>query len=265
MRSAGHGRALEHIREAERLTRELGGSDQDVKRYFFSIPPDDLREILDEYEIKFGTKARDYAEETLPKWRDGRVRMSGLVAGRLFGLLPPRMPIEEKYKLTENLWRHTGPGSYKVLRIGLDADIEDVIAAIRDHVERVVTEYNIPGSLERRFAWLSAGDVHVKQKLLNHVRQMERALVMEGARGQLPIMLKHLRGDEGQHTHRLAQVLEVGKHRLEVLVDAAATGVNLEEPVAFSINGGGIGSPNFGYGWVWYIAAVVILLVIFGG
>ena len=85
-RSAGHERALEHIREAQQLTRELGGSDQDVKKYFFSIPQNDLREILDEYEVRFGTKARDYAEETLPKWRDGQVQMSGLGGGTT---LPP--------------------------------------------------------------------------------------------------------------------------------------------------------------------------------
>ena len=186
------------------------------------------------------------------------------MAGRLFRLLPPRMPIEAKYKLTENLWRHTGPRSHKVLRIGLDADVEDVATAIRDHVERVVTEYSIPESLERRFEWLSAGDVHVKQKLLNHVRQMERALVIDATRSQIPILLKHLRGNEGQFTRRLAQVLEIGNHKLEVLVDVATTGVNLEEPSAISIKRTGQGSSGSGYGWVWYIAAVVITLVILG-
>lgn len=29
-------RALQHIREGEELSRELGGTDKDVKQYFFS-------------------------------------------------------------------------------------------------------------------------------------------------------------------------------------------------------------------------------------
>ena len=263
-RSAGHERALEHIREAKKLTQELGGSDQDVKKYFFSIPPRQLREIFDEYENKFGTKAREYAEETFPKWRDGRVQMSGMVASRLFRLLPPRMPLAEKYKLTENLWRHTGPKSHKILRIGLDSEVEDVVMAIHDHIERVVIDYKIPETLERRFEWLSAGDIDVRQRLLNHVRQMEKALVIDGARKQVPIMLEHLHGSEGQYTHRLAQVLEIGKHKLEILVDKVTTGVKLEEPSAVSTKASVTGSSGFGYGWVWWliVGAVILFFVV---
>ena len=259
-RSAGHERALEHIREAQRLTQELGGSDQDVKKYFFSIPTRQLQEIFDEYEKRFGTKAREYAEETLPKWRDGRVQMSGMVASRLFRLLPPRMSLAEKYKLTENLWRHTGPKSHKILRIGLDAEVEDVVMAIHDHIERVVIDYKIPETLERRFEWLSAGDIDVKQRLLNHVRQMEKSLIIDGARTQVPIMLEHLRGGEGQYTHRLAQVLEIGKHKLEILVDKVATGVKLEEPSAVSTNASVSGSSGFGYGWIWWLIVGAVIL-----
>ena len=259
-RSAGRERALEHIREAQLLTQELGGSDQDVKKYFFSIPPRQLRGIFDEYQNKFGTKAREYAEETLPKWRDGRVQMSGMVASRLFHLLPPQMPLDEKYKLTENLWRHTGPKSHKTLRIGLDAEVEHVVMAIHDHIEKIVIDYKIPETLERRFEWLSAGDIDVKQKLLNHVRHMEKALVIDGARKQIPIMLEHLRGSEGQYTHRLVQVFEIGKHKLEILVDKATTGVKLEEPSAVSTKASVTSSSGFGYGWVWWLIAGAVIL-----
>ena len=103
-RSVGHERALQHIKEAEQLSQELGGTDKDVKAYFFSLPTHQLRTILDAYEAKYGRKPREYAEVTLPKWRSGRVKMSGMNASRLFNLLPPRMPLPEKYKLTENLW-----------------------------------------------------------------------------------------------------------------------------------------------------------------
>ena len=257
-RSVGMERALQHIEEAKQLTRELGGADKDVKAYFFSLPAHQLKGILDEYESTHGRKAREYAERTLPKWRSGRVTMGGQTASRLFALLPPRMPLPAKYKLTENLWRHVGPSSRKMLRVGLNAGIEDAIDAIRDHIEQVVINYKIPESLERRFNWITAGDVHVKQDLLNHLRQMEKSLVVEGAKTQLPVMLAHLNSADGQHTHRLAQVLKVGKHELEILVDKRSSGVKLEEPsiaarVAFTSSGGS-------YAWLWWIAAALALL-----
>ena len=42
-RSAGLERALQHIEEAKQLTRELGGTDKDVKEYFFSLPTNELK------------------------------------------------------------------------------------------------------------------------------------------------------------------------------------------------------------------------------
>lgn len=260
-RSVGMERALQHIEEARQLSQELGGTDKDVKAYFFSLPANRLRTILSAYETKHGREAMEYAEATLPKWRSGRVQMSGMVASRLFNLLPPRMPLPEKYKLTENLWQHVGPSSRKTLRVGLDAGIEDALGVVRDHIEQVVVNYKIPETLERRFDWLSAGDVHVKQDLLNHLRQMEKSLVVEGARAQLPVMLAHLSGADGRNTHRLAQVLKIGRHELELLIDKKASGVKLEEP---SVAARAVAaSSSESYAWVWWIAAALALWFLF--
>jgi len=251
-------KALQHIEEARQLSQELGGTDKDVKDYFFSLPANQLWTILNEYEAKYGQEARQYAEVTLPKWRSGRVKMSGMVASRLFNLLPPRMPVPVKYKLTENLWQHVGPSSRKTLRVGLDVRCEDALSVVRDHIERVVVDYKIPENLERRFNWLSAGDVHVKQDLLNHLQQMEKSLVVEGARVQLPVMLNHLNAPDGQNTHRLAQILKIGKHELEILVDKRSSGVKLEEPsraahTATTSLGGS-------YAWIWWVAGIALLI-----
>jgi hypothetical protein len=224
----GRERALRHIEEARQLSEELGGSDKDVKDYFLSLPAQQLRVILDAYEQRHGGAARKYAEKVLPKWRTGRVTMSGTVATRLFGLLPPRMPLTAKYRLTEDLWRHVGPSSRKTMRIGLDAGIETVLEAVRNHIQEVVVNYKIPTNLERRFEWLSGGDVRVKQELLNHLLQMEKSLVVNGAREQLSVLLDHLRGEGSYHTHRLAHILKVGKHELEMLIDKTALSVTVE-------------------------------------
>jgi hypothetical protein len=120
------------------------------------------------------------------------------------------------YQLVESLWNHVGPKWRKTLRVGLNTDTEQVLEAVRKHMDEVVTQYKIPEQLERRFDWLAAGDTIVKQQLLNHVQQYEKQLVAEGARMQLPVMIEHLRSEAGQYTHHLTQVLRVGNHELEL-------------------------------------------------
>ena len=56
-RDIGLERALQHIEDARRLTAELGGTDQDVKEYLFSLSRQQLGPILDAYEQKYGPKS----------------------------------------------------------------------------------------------------------------------------------------------------------------------------------------------------------------
>lgn len=220
---------MEHIAAAKRLTAELGGIDQAVKSYFFSLPPVELAAILDDYQRAYGSKAHQYAIDTIPKWRIDRVQMSGMVAERLFNLLPPRMPLVVKYKLVEGLWHHVGPSSKHRIRVGADANVADIIELARSKITEFVVNYKISSNLESRFNWLSAGDVSVKQMLLSHVQEVEKTIVVEAVRAQVPVMLDHLRSS-GSHTGRLAQIVRVGKHELELLMDKTVTGARIEDP-----------------------------------
>lgn len=231
-RSRGRDRALQHIQEARELSRLLGGTDHDVKAYFFSMRESERQALFAEYGTRYGNLAREYAEQTWPRWRSGQVTMSGVVSSRLFGLLPARMPLSAKYKLTEGLWLHLGPSSKKDLRVGLDATPEAVIAAVQSHVDDVVVAYQIPESMEKRFAWLAAGDVQTKQQLLNHLRENEKSLVVEAVRLQLPIMFEHYTNPASVNTHRFDYTVKTGKHELRLFIDRSATGVRLEDPVS---------------------------------
>src|SRR5438552_16329336 len=119
--SYGHERARQHIEEFRHLSRQLGGSVEDVRQYFFSLPATDLNIVLDLYEHHHGTSARQYAQNTIDRWRTGATHMGGQTASRLFNLLPPVMPPAAKYRLVTNLWNHVGPSSKKGVRMGLDA------------------------------------------------------------------------------------------------------------------------------------------------
>jgi hypothetical protein len=190
--NADRERALEHIRQAQRLSALLGGTDETVKQYLFNLPRHELKQVLAEYGLRHGHVAQEYAEQTMPKWRTKQVTMSGMVAERLYLLLPPRMPIGIKYQLAEELWHHVGPSSSKILRFGINVPYAEIIRTVDEHISAVVLDYHIPESLQRRFDWLTSDDVKVKQQLLNHLRNLDKRLVIEAASLQAASMLNHL-------------------------------------------------------------------------
>lgn len=259
-RSAGRERAERHIREARELSAELGGTDRDVKDYFFGLSPNELEPILEEYGQRHGERAREYAEITIPKWKSGQVTMSGMVASRLFRLLPPKMPLDAKYRLTKSLWTHVGPSSNKHVRIGRAATLDDVLAVVRRHMHAVVVHYMVPEELERRFEWLAAGDVQLRQQLLNRLQDEERELVIEAIRRQFPVMQGHASGPGGDYTQRLTQTVDVAKHRLELAFDQSATGVRLDDPPRATSAPSKQQSSDLT--WLWWAAGIGVLLLI---
>jgi hypothetical protein len=170
------------------------------------------------------------------------------------------MPLRTKYELIANLWAHCGPSSKKMLRVGLDATMDDILNQVRQHIEGVIVHYRIPENLENRFNWLAAGDSHVKQDLLSYLRQTEKSMVVEGARVQLPIMLEHLRSEQGQNTYRLAQVLKIGKHELEVSLEKNFSGVALVDPPSRFTTVNQPKSTGSDYRWLWWIIGIAVFL-----
>jgi len=201
-----------------------------VKRYFLSLAPTELEALLDDYERRYGHEARSGTERILPHWRSGTITMSGRMVGRLYRLLPPRMPVDARYELAERLWRHVSPASRGTFRVGPDASTEEVLSAVAAHMDAVITGHAIPEELQRRFTWLAAADVRVKQEILNRGFELEKSLVLDAARTHLPVVLRHMRSDVGERTMRFCQELKVGKHRLELLVDRDASGVKVDDP-----------------------------------
>lgn len=250
--SLGYERAREHIRQAEKLSHELGGTDKDVKAYFFSLGGSDLSRVLAEYERLYGREARDYAEKTIPNWNSGRVHMSGMVAERLFNLLPRHMPLEQKYKLTESLWHHVGPASHRTLYVNPNVAPDDVLALVKDLLERDALSYAIPEQMEQRFNWLAQGDVDTKQKLLNFLRSKERELAAESLRINMPILAEHLRSPRGSETHYLVHKLQVGKNQIVVTLTSEVEGITETAPRTRS--------SSSDYSWVWWVIGIAILV-----
>ena len=195
----------------------------------------------------------------MPRWRIGRVQMSGMVAERLYSFLPQRMPLTTKYDIAEGLWRHVGPSSAKALRFGPGVPVEEIVANVENHISAVVINYQIPSVLERRFNWLAADDVGVKQNLLNHLRSLDKSLVVEASRLQAGLMVQHLREDHANQTQRLEHTVTVGKHNLKLVADKNAEGCKFEE--FRTVSRGVVGKDDLTWLW-WVLAAGVVALII---
>ena len=122
----------------------------------------------------------------------------------------------------------------------------------------VVVHYKVPTALERRFKWLAARDVQLKQLLLNRLLDEDRELVMRGIEVEFPVLQRHFSGSGGKYTQRLVHTVKIGKHEIEMTFDRSIEGVRLEDPVPAREVASQKGTIR-----CWVAAGAVLLLVLF--
>jgi hypothetical protein len=72
-------------------------------------------------------------------------------------------------------------------------------------------------------------------------------------------MLDHLRSERGQSTYRLAQVLQIGRHELELSLEQDFQGVELVEPSIYKTAAQNVGSGG-DWKWLWWLIGIALLL-----
>ena len=155
--------------------------------------------------------------------------MSGLVAARLFSLLPAFMPVQRKFDLVKSLWEAKCPHSHKTFYIGADADAQEVVALIKRNLEEVVQSYVIPETIAQRFRWLAQDDVGLQQELHNYFLQLNREVLSVATDDRIPRLLSTMRAEGVQ---KISQNIRIGNHQLDLVFDPTATGVSVERPKA---------------------------------
>jgi hypothetical protein len=128
------------------------------------------------------------------------------------------MPIATKLELAGNVWRHFGASSTHHFTVGPNADEKQVIERIRETLTAEIQDYNIPENVKNRFDWLAAGDVSVKEHLLNYFRKMDREIATDSLHEQLPVLQAQMRNHSG-HTSSVHTRMQIHKHSVEVWID----------------------------------------------
>jgi hypothetical protein len=190
----------------------------DVKTYFFGLTEAELNVVFSAYSQKYGAPKEAYARQAFSRWKSRSTQMSGLVAKRLFDLLPPRMPIATKLELASNVWRHFGTSSAHHFTVGPNADAKLVMDRIHGILTAAVQNYNIPQNVKNHFDWLAAGDVSIKEHLLNYFRQMDMKIATDSLREQLPVLQAQIRDHSG-HTSSVHTKIQIHNHSVEIWID----------------------------------------------
>jgi len=256
--SRGQEFARQHIREAEAFSREIGGTDKDVKSYFFNLSHGELDKVLTLYGIKYGADKESYARETFQRWKSGQRRMSGLVAKRIFELLPPIMPLKEKYKLAENVWNHFGPTSSHSYIVGSNSSIQELEKIVTSTLEEYVDEYSVPENIKNRFKWLSAGDIEVQETLLNHFRSQQKKLIVSKLAQEVPVLQKQIIENPDTTLHVKSE-LTIHKHTISIYVDPSEDDC-VKEGVLTPRYSNSNDSGSFSWGWLIFILFIIYVL-----
>lgn len=197
--------ASTHISQRNALSSTFGGIDKDVERLFLALGRDDLDDLLEEYAEQYGDAPAQYARDTFPKWKNGTVRMSGKVAERLLNLVPPRLPLSDRFDLVKKLRQKNFRRTFRTVHTSPEAWHADLVPAIKSLVEHGQTAA-ISDAIKDRVDWLADGDTAAAERLLDQAMHEEarlRLAYLETEFSRLEQMIAAMNGLETQVSHTL--------------------------------------------------------------
>jgi len=170
------------------------------------------------------------------------------------------MPLTTKYQMAEDLWHHVGPESNVLLKFGDGVTAEQLEATVGQHITSVIEGYKFPVDLQRRFGWLSSGDVDVEQQILNYLRERDKELVVSTSRAKIDIMIDTFFGENSEMVQHYSETLKVGKHQLTLSPDRSFSGQELTDVSPKTGFAGISGVKDFD--WVWTVIFIAALALV---
>ena len=231
--------------------------DQEVKAFFFGLDRERLSDVLDLYGRKFGSDKRAYAEETFPRWRSGERQMSGLVAGRLFDLLPPIMPIDLKLRIVEGLFDKAGKSKADYVLVPMETPPAEVVRFVDKTCFGYLSDVGIDTSIKRQFDWLSGEDAAVAERLFKHAMQVN----FNAKKVASASMMAQLDRDRAAHADTIEEMtstIRLRQHEVHIRRTNAVEDMRTVDRWTFDRGGRPQKPSSSDGGWGW------IVVVLFG-
>ena len=193
--------------------------------------------------------------------------MSGVVASRIFDLLPPYMSSSHRLNIMEVLWKKYSPRTSVSFRVSANASENDLTVAMEEYWRSMDIRHQLPDTVSRMGAWLTGNDAAKGQELFNHFKELDKKLAIEKCRVIFKTIGPRVRVNEGtnfQATH----VVKVGGHEAELSfsrdesnppVARSKSGSSKPTPVESNGDSGGSEEPGI-IGWI-ILNGIVALLV----
>ncbi|MBB3995194.1 hypothetical protein GGR95_002846 [Sulfitobacter undariae] len=259
----GQEAARRHIAEAAELSERLGGMDNEVKDFFFGLDSSRLKDVFVAYGRQFGFDKQDYAEQTFTKWKGGERKMSGLVAGRLFDLLPPIMPMDLKLRIVEGLFDKAGKKRTDHVLAPLTMPAAQVVAFVDQTLFSDLSEEGIDAGLKRQFKWLAGDDAAVSEKLLNHSLQV----TFDAKKAAFSAIMDQFDRERENHADTITEVvstIRLRQHEVRIKRTDTIEAPKVVDPMTFERGGREPPKADSDYGWlVWLGIGGAVLYFLF--
>ena len=220
--------ALRHIQEAEEFNIRTYGADRIIKNYFFNMSPELREKVFREYGRIYGPERLDYARDTYEKWKTGQVKMSGMVAKRIFDLMPRYLTPEQRMSVVEYIWRKLRRHDSVYFRFSPVVTASDLQRKLQGYLEEHVKTREVPEDLKKEFSWLSSEDTAVYEKLLNRFLDLDRQRILTTVRLTMQKVQQFLRNpDNAVYLQKFEQTVKTDGLEIHLLFDPGVEGVSI--------------------------------------
>lgn len=225
----GWQRAQRHIAAAGAFSAEVDGTDRIIKDVFFRLSGPSLDALFAAYGHRFGSTAAGYARTTRDRWRRGQVKMSGIVAQRLYAVIPAFMSADDKGHIVEVLWKRYASRSNWYLYVGTGASIADFMQRVEGHFDALLSYGNLPPTLTSRFAWLTDNDAMETRRLIAKFAEGQKATAFTAARISVGVMTTAMGAGPIRNPDALSHSVAVGDHVLTLKADPLRVGLLMSD------------------------------------
>lgn len=173
MGRSGKEYAQQHIQEYRNLSKKLGPILDDVLDIFYSLNEKDREDLFNEYGKIYSLKAKEYAIEAFPLWKNKVRHMSGQTAERMINLIPPRLSFSERHGLVEKLYKFHLKHETKYISVNSDSPEEGICAIkkiIQDRVD-YIKKLCIPSDIGKIVEWVNDNNATISIRILRLVSE----------------------------------------------------------------------------------------------